>query len=119
MRTDKGMWQGLYVFTAVESDKKTQSKKVVTMFLSEFLNDLEPTLQATSKEYIHLLSHRKIHAVFYRVELKKSWKNLPDHVTEVDSGKLHQFGIPRLIDRYLEDMDKCWGVLITFSHAAL
>ncbi|MFM9983718.1 MAG: A/G-specific adenine glycosylase [Flavobacteriales bacterium] len=104
-RTEKGIWQGLYDFPSVESQKKPVSSKVVDAFFPENLPGLNPTVESISKEYIHLLSHRKIHAVFYLVKLQKQWKNLPSHVMEINAEDLHQYGIPRLIDRYLNDMD--------------
>lgn len=103
-RTNKGIWQGLYDFPSVESSKKTKGSAQVDEFVNSHLLGLQPVVESTRDGYVHLLSHRKIHAEFHLIRIQKAWKKLPDHVIEIAQKDLHVYGIPRLIDRYLMDM---------------
>lgn len=84
-RTEKGIWQNLYQFPLLE-DKK---------------NIVEPNdFSHSSKEYKHLLSHRKIQAQFFfldHLETKSGiWVNVKD---------LEKYAFPKLIVNFLNDQN--------------
>lgn len=87
-RNEKDIWQHLYQFPLKEfSDPKEKER---------YLSDVKPGFQ--SKEYKHVLSHQHLFCHFI---LRNS--------TNLDNGELikledlHQYPIPRAIDRFLED----------------
>lgn len=98
-REQKGIWQNLYDFPCKESEREAS--------LTELLKDLEekglhkPEIELVAGPFTHLLSHRKISARFFRVELKalpRSWANTLA-LSETEAKKLPH---PRLIERFWE-----------------
>lgn len=96
-RKGKGIWQGLYQFPLIESEK-TISKEALTS--SEEFKDLFPDETTLSlfntKEIVHKLSHQHLYTHFWIVETKTLrsanvlWKNIQD------------FPVPVLIANFLE-----------------
>lgn len=105
-RVQKGIWQGLFDFPSIESEKKIQPAIVLETFMKDLPKSRSTAVHMPKQEYVHLLSHRKIHALFYRIELGSEWKNLPPHVSKIPLSDLPAYGIPRLVERYLQDMEK-------------
>ena len=90
-RTD-GIWKNMYQFPLIETKSKD---------LPEELESITIHHEHSAK---HILSHQRIHATFYKIEV------LPDQITpegllKVSLKDLIDYPIPRLIDRYLEDID--------------
>lgn len=87
-RNEKDIWQHLYQFPLKEF-RNQQGKE-------RYLSDVLPSFQ--SKEYKHVLSHQHLFCHF----IVRNPTNLDDgeHVKIED---LHQYPIPRAIDRFLED----------------
>lgn len=89
-RKTKDIWQHLYQFPLLEQTDENASA----------VEEVLRTAHAQSEEIIHLLSHQRIHARFYRIHAApdspgENWL----HVPNLD---LQEYPIPRLIDRYLE-----------------
>lgn len=91
-RNGKDIWQHLYQFPLIE----TEDKPIDDFLFTEF--NLKPIKH--SEEIIHVLSHQRIHAIFYQFEqfpekIKAQW----EVIKECQIGELP---LPRLIDKYLE-----------------
>ncbi len=101
-RNEPGIWRGLYDFPIKVSDVEWTSDAAIDAFISEsdFKGDFE--IRSVSEAYIHILSHRRIHAKFIEMRLTKVWKNKPDHFLKVAQKNLMDYGVPRLIERYLQ-----------------
>lgn len=89
------IWQGLYEFPMVESDKKLDELEI----LSRMEIEEEVPVHSISKEFKHILSHQRIYARFVWVETNPP-KNI--NFNKVKVNKLSSFAFPRLINRYLE-----------------
>ena len=89
------IWQGLYEFAMVESDKKLGEEEILKL-LDVSSSDV---VKSISEEYKHILSHQKIHAKFVHVESEQI-KN--SNFIKVELNKLSSFAFPRLVTRYLE-----------------
>ena len=100
-RTTEGIWKNLYDFPVVESSKKLDPEMAIGKFRRTELPG-ETFISRVSEKYSHVLSHRKIEAVFIEAQnasgferdslyLKCKWTELP------------QLAVPRLIHRFLED----------------
>ncbi|MFO0495698.1 MAG: A/G-specific adenine glycosylase [Flavobacteriia bacterium] len=92
-RIEKDIWQHLYQFPLTETDGPA---------LPKTLNfELNPNNAiSVSEEYIHILSHQKIHARFYKFEVPN--KKLDQDYEIVNFKDLHEYPLPRLIDKFFE-----------------
>jgi A/G-specific adenine glycosylase len=104
-RDESGIWKGLYDFPVVESERAIDPETTASTFLSENFKSEKPEVRAVSSEYTHILSHRKIHAWFITITLHTIWKKPHKNLQKVDRSRLSEYGIPRLIDRFLADFD--------------
>lgn len=72
-REGKGIWQGLYQFPLIESEKTINKKELI---LSEEFIHLFPTETTISlfneKEIVHKLSHQHLYTHFWIVEAKNT-----------------------------------------------
>jgi|JI6StandDraft_1071083.scaffolds.fasta_scaffold00330_24 A/G-specific adenine glycosylase len=100
-RNEKGIWHGLYDFPLIESEEELELPKITGEFLKKNGLMNSATVESTSSEYTHLLSHRRIHAYFIELKLNEPWQNAPENIQKVSSKMLDRLGIPRLIDRFL------------------
>ncbi len=95
-RSAKDIWQGLYEFPLIESEKKWSEEKMIqTLSLPH-----DHQILSVSKEFKHVLSHQRIHAKFVMVGIK-SLKQIKG--MEVKTDDLGEYALPRLINRYLEN----------------
>ncbi len=103
-RTKSGIWQGLHDFPNFESSTELEIGNVIAEFLQEHNMTKSATVVSTSEMFKHILTHRTIHAKFIELELKKTWKSLPTDVFAVLEIEIDKYGIPRLIEKYLESV---------------
>ncbi len=100
-RTKKDIWEGLYEFPLIESQHmlgETDLKKQAEW--KSCFSGLKPIVKKESRVYKHLLSHQRIFAVFWEIEVAKEIKAKGWKKTKIS--KLQDFAVPRLIDLYLE-----------------
>ena len=87
-RNEKDIWQHLYQFPLKEFQDPEEKER--------YLSEVMPSFQ--SKEYKHVLSHQHLFCHFIvRISTNR------DDGTHVKLQDLHQYPIPRAIDRFLED----------------
>jgi A/G-specific adenine glycosylase len=91
-RTKNDIWKGLYQFPLLELD--------TTVLTDEFV--VEYKIKNSSQIYKHKLTHQTIYAVFHECSSPQS-KASNQH--QVDINNLGKFAFPRLIQRYLENVD--------------
>jgi A/G-specific adenine glycosylase len=102
-RTDRDVWQNLYDFYLLETDEPQAAFRDLT--LPEPVNELVRQGQLTGEpvETVQLLSHQRIRALFYEIEL-------PDGLIRILPGGLDWYTIeqagqlpkPVLVTNYLE-----------------
>ncbi len=95
-RNEKDIWQHLYQFPMIETERMLSFEEMKPFFASKY--DLVPF--DYSETVTHILSHQKISAVFYRA--KSSPEQLAADQLLIPKGEIQNFPLPRLIDRYLE-----------------
>ncbi len=88
-RGPKDIWENLHELPLIETD----SNQIPT---NELFADFE--LNYSCK---HLLSHQRIHAFFYHTKQNKKYISL---FNSVELTQLETLAIPRLIDKYFEEM---------------
>jgi A/G-specific adenine glycosylase len=96
-RKGKGIWQGLYQFPLIESNKSIDKDKLVS---SEEFSDLLPNETTVSlfnkKEIVHKLTHQHLHTQFWIVETKNASK------ATIKWNNLEKYPVPILIANFLE-----------------
>lgn len=98
-KRNNGIWQGLYEFPFLEFKNNLSEDEVFksTEWLGVF-GKSKPKILSISKEYIHKLSHQKIHANFWEVEVESL--NL-DWFQIIDRADLKKYPVSALIQKYL------------------
>jgi len=98
-KRNNGIWQGLYEFPFLEFKNNISEAEIIksTEWLGVFRKS-KPKILSISKEYIHKLSHQKIHAKFWEVEVESL--NL-DWFQIIDRTDLKKYPVSALIQKYL------------------
>ena len=98
-KRNKGIWQGLYEFPFIEFKNNISESEIIksTEWLGVF-GKRKPEILSVSEEYIHKLSHQKIHAKFWELEVE-SLKF--DGFQIVERSDLKKYPVSALIQKYL------------------
>ena len=96
-RKGKGIWQGLYQFPLIESEKNFNKEELIS---SEEFNHLFPEETTISlfnkKEIVHKLSHQHLYTQFWVVETKSSQE------AKINWNEIEKFPVPILIANFIE-----------------
>ncbi|MFN3916562.1 MAG: A/G-specific adenine glycosylase [Flavobacteriales bacterium] len=99
-RDGKGIWKNLYQFPLLENT----GQKQMTTFIEKTFSTRNIINLSRGKAYKHLLSHRKLHIVFWEAEIAPFPETLVlDKYKIIPLEQLDQIGMPRVITRYLEE----------------
>jgi A/G-specific adenine glycosylase len=96
-RKGKGIWQGLYQFPLIESDKNINKNELVSS--EEFINLFphETTISLfNKKEIVHKLSHQHLYTQFWIVETAISSE------AKINWNAIKKYPVPVLIANFLE-----------------
>lgn len=99
-RTEGDIWAGLYEFPLIETTSPCDFLELSqTERFKALLGNRPYTVRKTTPMATHQLSHQRLHATFYLLELSE----LPsaEGVIIVPHDELDRYAIPRLIERYL------------------
>ena len=98
-----GIWTGLYEFPFLEFQKKMNEKQVVQSddWLKIFSN-FNYDVKSVSGEFIHALSHQKIHAQFWRIKVSGV---VMDEYELISKNSLLEFPVSRLTEKYFETIE--------------
>ena len=96
-RKGRGIWQGLYQFPLIESDKNINLKELITSeeFISFFPEETTISL-FNQKVIVHKLSHQHLHTQFWIVETANSSE------AKTKWNDIHKYPVPVLIANFLE-----------------
>jgi A/G-specific adenine glycosylase len=100
-RTGNDIWKNLYDFPYLECEPDKNEHYLPENEFGAMLQSTSAVLQDVSREYIHLLTHQKLHARFYRYHADQKVA-LP--YLQVPLEDLHKYPVPRLIDRYISTL---------------
>ena len=91
------IWQGLYEFPLIETDKAADfAELAATAAFRELLGNGRWHLRRSVTMPGHQLSHQLLHAVFHRIEC-----DAMPAFPSVETAALGGYALPRLVDRYL------------------
>jgi A/G-specific adenine glycosylase len=103
-RKHKDIWQGLYQFPLIETPQALSPEQLQTLpEWADILDSPPPPLMTFSPEYTHKLTHQTLHAHFVRLHIEKESSWLLENCQKIHINSLDNFGIPRLLERYLSD----------------
>jgi len=101
-RTQKDIWEGLFDFPLLETKKQiNEFKNLPLSSLNKGISKANIIIKNVSSEYKHILSHQKIHAIFWHITSKQH-QLLKDNYTEVSFENISKYPVPKLIDNYLK-----------------
>ena len=104
-RTGKDIWRNLYEFPLVETkslDAKWEDFYEIPLWKTVFEN-VEYEIINKSVPYKQTLTHQKIAAVFWEINLRATLPFKNDEFRMVDRKNLVNFAFPKIIDCYLKD----------------
>ncbi|MEO6884315.1 MAG: A/G-specific adenine glycosylase [Bacteroidia bacterium] len=110
-RSGKDIWKNLYDFPLLETDTEIAEKiffenKALKNYFSELRISSNYSVEKVSSTHKHILSHQKIHARFWKINLKKMPSETilkKNNFSCIPKKKSSQFAVPRLIDIYLKE----------------
>lgn len=101
-REGNGIWQNLYDFPMMETDKAKENSWVARESSVRYGNEGELKPKPASKEYTHLLSHRKIHARFFIIQSTPEPSD-SEKLIKIHKSEIGEYAVPRLIENFLDD----------------
>ena len=106
LRAEKGIWQGLYDFPLIESDTLLETEALLAMpgfaLLWAANGNGKNSILEMSQTYLHLLTHQRVEARFFRLRLDALPVLAPDNCF-YDLAQVHALPKPVLIDKYLRE----------------
>ncbi|MEM6524896.1 MAG: A/G-specific adenine glycosylase [Bacteroidota bacterium] len=105
-REGKGIWEGLFDFNVLESPKSIDVEEAIEK--NSFISSLKADLSHVdvSQEYLHILSHQRINAIFITAYLNKGpgvTDSLPKNHAFYTLTEVNELPKPVLISHYLND----------------
>ena len=97
-RISKGIWQNLYEFPLLETEKEENFDFVLEQIQSEYFkeNSISSMLETNNKSIIHKLSHQHLHVKFWKVNVSGTIKN------GINQENLKTFPFPIVIHNFIE-----------------
>jgi len=103
-RTEKDIWIGLFDFPLIETDSAVNDfKKLITTEHQWLFNN--KNIVSKSDEYIHQLSHQKIHATFWIIKTDKL-KITNNKYSAIPITNLEDYPVPKLIENYIKSLQQ-------------
>lgn len=101
-RTEKDIWQNLFEFPLVESDKLLETNEIAQNELFANYESLE--INSTTSTFKHILSHQRIFARFFTVQISEK-SNFLNNLIEIRKEELDNFAVSRLTSLFLEKIN--------------
>ncbi len=103
-REEKDIWQGLYQFPVIESEKKNKTKfELNKSEVTKHLKTDSYKIVKSSAIVKHILSHQIIYAKFWWINMDSISTIKDPNLIKVPWSQLSDYGMPQLIVKYLEN----------------
>jgi A/G-specific adenine glycosylase len=103
-REEKDIWQGLYQFPVIESEKKNKTKfELNKSEVTKHLKTDSYKIVKSSAIVKHILSHQIIYAKFWWINMDSISIIKDPNLIKVPWIQLSDYGMPQLIVKYLEN----------------
>ncbi|MGH1386483.1 A/G-specific adenine glycosylase [Kordia sp.] len=99
-RKGKGIWQGLYQFPLLETEKSIENIELYQSEIEKLININDYSItQFNKKEKIHKLSHQHLHTTFWIVETTDTLKK------GILLQEIRKYPVPILIGNFIEEFN--------------
>jgi len=103
-RTQKDIWFNLYDFPLVESTKLLNEEELrKNEVFQKIIGNIPFSIKKVSKPFKQLLTHQKIVANFWEIELKSALPANDSDFFEVKQKNINNFAFPKIVDLYFKD----------------
>lgn len=108
-REEKDIWQNLYEFPLIETDKlidnlaDTEGGQLKQQIRDRLQTDFK--ILKKSQPYKQILTHRKIIAVFWELEVTDSFIFTDESILNIEIKNLSKFAFPKVISLYFQDKE--------------
>jgi A/G-specific adenine glycosylase len=101
-RKGKDIWHNLYQFPLIETFEPVDEKTLISSpEFNNLFDGLKVTVESSTPEITHLLTHQRLYIRFLEIRLTESIKKFPWIMT--NERELSKFPLPKPIDNYLSD----------------
>lgn len=108
-RRKKDIWQNLYELPLIETPEAVEPEMLIeTKMWKQIFGSVPLNIKGVSENYLHQLSHQKLHTRFYHIEpLGENIENriIKSPFIKVKSEKIATFAVPKLIERYFKEIN--------------
>jgi A/G-specific adenine glycosylase len=102
-RDTKDIWQGLYEFPGVEMQEPVEENQIARAIdWKEILSGSRYSIKSISEEFVHLLTHQRIHARFMVVQVERSKIMITGNNQFIPLKSLLDFPVSRLTEKFLQ-----------------
>jgi A/G-specific adenine glycosylase len=106
-RTDKDIWQGLYDFPMVETNRKiSMSSLVETEKFKKVFSENFISCKTIGKPVKRILSHQVIYAQFFELQYKNGFVPTMQNAEQVSVKSLRKLPVPKIIEKFIESKFK-------------
>ncbi|MEM6316764.1 MAG: A/G-specific adenine glycosylase [Bacteroidota bacterium] len=103
-RIQKDIWRNLYDFPLIEADELLEEPVLTNhKTLQRILGTTKFTIKKKSKPFKQLLTHQRIIAVFWELELEGPLAENEFDFFEVKQKNINNFAFPKIVDLYFKD----------------
>lgn len=106
-REEKDIWNSLYEFPMMETGSSVSLRELLTK--KPFCSLNNSSVSSNGHEpfiYNHQLTHQVLHCSFYMLKVSRLPDWTDNQYFSIPLEKLQTFAIPRVIDRFLADLDR-------------
>lgn len=104
-RIEKDIWQNLYDFPLIELDKSTSDRNIIQQseIWKACIQDADFSIKKISKPFQQVLTHRKIIATFWEIDVNSTPSLKRKNYVIVKRKNMFKFAFPKIIDLYFQD----------------
>ncbi len=103
-RQQKDIWLNLYDFPLVEASSLLSEEALLQdEVFQKIIGTQSFTIKKASKPFKQLLTHQKIVAIFWEIELKSALPVNDSSFFEVKQKNINNFAFPKIVDLYFKD----------------
>ena len=101
-RTEKDIWQEMYEFPLLETEKELSEMEVLELAVDSKLLSANMEVLKISEKIKHVLSHQDIFAKFFEISDPRFQYQNRDKYLYIKDDEISFFALPRLIEVYLQ-----------------